>query len=119
MFKKMFVAFGIAIALTFGMIFGTANEARATEITEDVKYEQRFEEMLNEYFDDVTSLAAEEAGIEDFDCDIFIIAYYTEEETDRLVGVAFVSVTSDAGFDFDIAGVYVDEAYDMLVDMGY
>lgn len=117
--KKMFVAFGIAIALTFGMVLGTAEEAHATEITEDVKYEQRFEEMLDEYFDDVTSLAAEEAGVEDFNAEIDIIAYYTEEETDRLVGIAFMSVTSDEGSSFDIRGVYVDEAYDMLVDMGY
>lgn len=115
--KKMFVAFGIAIALTFGMIFGTANEAKATEITEDVKYEQRFEDMFYDYIDDRVELCEAETDMENIK--FTIIDYHTEEDTNEVVAVIMATWTQNDMFKLDVAGIYVDAAYDMFVAMGY
>lgn len=115
--KKMFVAFGIAIALTFGMIFGTANEAKATEITEDVKYEQRFEDMFYDYMDDQVELCEAETDMENIK--FTIIGYHTEEDTNEVVAVIMATWTQNDMFKLDVAGIYVDAAYDMFVAMGY
>lgn len=70
--KKMFVAFGIAIAVFCGMIFGTSQTAQAAEVDTDVAIETRFEEAvdyaLNEYSDEYA-----EMGITNVDATVYSI----------------------------------------------
>lgn len=113
--KKMFVAFGIAIALTFGMIFGTAEEAHATEVTEDVKYEERFEAMFNEYLDQFMYLF-EDHGYSD----VKIRYIYVPRENDLTQVLLVARAVRDGRRVYDTAWVTdMDEAYEGLVLMGY
>lgn len=71
--KKMFVAFGIAIAVFCGMIFGTSQTAQAAEVDTDVAIETRFEEMFNYVLDDYSDEYAER-GITNVDATVYSIA---------------------------------------------
>lgn len=50
--KKMFVAFGIAIAVFCGMIFGTSQTAQAAEVYSVDEIEARFEDAVDHAIDE-------------------------------------------------------------------
>ena len=71
--KKMFVAFGIAIAVFCGMIFGTSQTAQAAEVDTDVAIETRFKAALDYAIDDYSDEYAEK-GITNVDATVYSIA---------------------------------------------
>lgn len=70
--KKMFVAFGIAIAFFCGMIFGTSQTAQAAEVDTDVAIETRFEAALDYVIDDYSDEYAER-GITNVDTTVYSV----------------------------------------------
>lgn len=71
--KKMFVAFGIAVAVFCGMIFGTSQTAQAAEVDTDVAIETRFKAALDCAIDDYSDEYAER-GITNVDATVYSVA---------------------------------------------